>query len=62
MTELKWEDIKQDDPYLCLRRTKVFGGWLVMAHKDMAHPQYRTIVNEPTMTFIPDPNYEWILS
>lgn len=60
---LHWEDINHDNGFY-LRRTKVFGGWLISAISDVGAAQmgrndceWRT-----SITFVPDPNHEWKLN
>lgn len=64
MIMLKWENI--DD---WTQRAKVFGGWLVRTNEPVVH----NLMNEGrgmedgwdyriSMCFVPDPNYEWIIT
>lgn len=47
---LEWEDIPHNQ-WFHLRRCKVIGGWLVCSEAS----------GSPSVTFVPDPNYEWKL-
>ncbi len=69
MSKLKWEEIKHDHDFYLIR-SKVIGGWLVIAEFDalsQVPDGYGGIENQvghqfrPTMTFVPDPNHEWKL-
>jgi len=54
MKELFFEDI---DPWHS--RAKVFGGWLVKAKSTIyIDGQYNFI---ESVTYVPDPNHEWII-
>lgn len=66
---LNWEDIQHDNVFV-LRRTKIFGGWLVSAISDVMTPQntMEGFINNSfgyqwrtSITFVPDPNHEWKL-
>ena len=65
--KMEWEDIPQDRSFdLC--RAKVPGGWLVAATEDVIHNQYeygRGMVGgwdwRVSLTFVPDPNHEWVI-
>lgn len=62
-----WEDVPQDNGFY-LRRTPIFGGWLVQAISDVIsrnadgerrweNDEWRT-----SITFVPDPQHQWDLS
>lgn len=57
---MHWEQI--DDYH---QRAKVFGGWLVKAYEQCAHPeQYERTWQfdlRVAMAFVPDPQYQWKL-
>lgn len=69
---LKWEDVPQDNRFY-LRRTPIFGGWLVQMISDVNTP-FKISVNDgeiydrqgdehrTSITFVPDPNHEWDLN
>lgn len=62
MNDMYWEDI---DAYH--KRCKVIGGWLVKAYEDVheAFPWSAGLTRgynwRVAMTFVPDPNSEWVL-
>ena len=65
---LTWEEIKQDDQAIYMKRMKIVGGWIVQATMDALTPQYHGYnipVQESgyqwrtSITFVPDPNHEW---
>jgi hypothetical protein len=69
MNELKWEEINHNNGFF-LKRTRVFGGWLVAAVSDVishvntgyTKPDYLQGYEWRTsITFVPDPNHEWKL-
>jgi hypothetical protein len=69
MEELKWEDIKHGMGF-SMRRTKIFGGWLVTTIDEVRSP-FDTGYTQPeykegyewrtSITFVPDLNHEWKL-
>lgn len=68
-TMLKWEEIDHDLGFY-VRRTKVFGGWLVTTTSDVytvRNDGSGGIYNEAgyewrtSITFVPDPKHEWII-
>lgn len=62
MKELIWQDIKHDNGYW-LRRTPVFGGWLVAALSDLPdiNGQSGTYWNT-SITFVSDMHHKWNLA
>lgn len=64
LKELIWEDIPHNNGFY-LRRTPIFGGWLVNSIYDVLSSQgeYSSTGSEFTgsMTFVPDPEHKWDL-
>lgn len=50
MAELEWETLRDKDKRLVMRRTRIFGGWLVLAESGYG---------ASGLAFVPDPNHIW---
>ena len=59
MNVLKWEEIHHDGTGL-LFRAKVHGGWLVRMIEDVRSTYSFQSAWRPALTFVPDPNHEWV--